>query len=185
MIETERLILRRFKEEDYNDLFEYLHEPQVNCFVSMKLNTIKDAKRAVFERMNENTGLYFAIILKSENKVIGELFVHPEENDKESYAKGTLCPCWMLNKSYQRHGYMNEASTAYVSYIFGMEEINRLFCYTEDYNIPTQKGLEKLGFKQEKLFKNFISFISDSKGVPILENTFRYVLLKKDWISRR
>lgn len=181
IVETERLILRRFEERDYKDLFEYLHEPEVHCFYSLRVNTFEDAKKACIERRDDKSGLYLAIVLKSENKVIGELFVHPEDNDKESYEEGTLCPCWMLNRFYQRQGYMNEASSAYISHIFKDAKINKLFCYTEDYNIKTQKGLEKLGFKQEKLFKDYISFVNDENGNPIFENTYRYVLLKKDW----
>ena len=32
MIETERLILRTFREEDAADLYEYLKEPTVHCY---------------------------------------------------------------------------------------------------------------------------------------------------------
>ena len=35
-IETERLLLRPFQEGDAEDVFEYLNEPAVNCFVSME-----------------------------------------------------------------------------------------------------------------------------------------------------
>ena len=47
MIETERLILRPFVESDAEDLFEYLQKPMVNCFASMKLNTLDEAKSEV------------------------------------------------------------------------------------------------------------------------------------------
>ena len=41
MIETERLILRSFP-EDAADVFEYLEKPAVNCFASMKLNSLEE-----------------------------------------------------------------------------------------------------------------------------------------------
>lgn len=53
MIETERLILRPFIMEDSTDVFEYLNEPLVNCFVWMKLNTIKEAYKLMDERIKE------------------------------------------------------------------------------------------------------------------------------------
>ena len=40
MIETERLRLRPFREEDAADVLEYLREPLVNCFASMKLTSL-------------------------------------------------------------------------------------------------------------------------------------------------
>lgn len=30
-------------ETDAKDVFAYLHEPEVNCFMSMKLDTLEDA----------------------------------------------------------------------------------------------------------------------------------------------
>ena len=45
MIETERLILRTFREEDAADLYEYLHEPMVHCFACMKVNSLEEGKR--------------------------------------------------------------------------------------------------------------------------------------------
>lgn len=44
IIETERLILRPFSESDAEDVFEYLKKPAVNCFASMKLNSLAEAK---------------------------------------------------------------------------------------------------------------------------------------------
>ncbi len=72
MIETERLILRPFLETDAEDVFEYLHEPAVNCFASMKLDTLEDAKAEMKNRVGE-TDYYFAIVLKETDKVIGEI----------------------------------------------------------------------------------------------------------------
>ena len=43
-IETERLILRPFLESDAADVYEYLKEPAVNCFASMKLHSLDEAK---------------------------------------------------------------------------------------------------------------------------------------------
>ena len=43
IIETERLVLRPFTEEDAYDVLEYLSEPAVNCFACMKLNSLEEA----------------------------------------------------------------------------------------------------------------------------------------------
>ena len=40
VIETERLILRRFQEADAEDVLEYLSTPAVNCFAFMKLDSL-------------------------------------------------------------------------------------------------------------------------------------------------
>lgn len=46
-IETNRLFLRPFIERDAEDVFEYLKEPAVNCFASMKLEWILRSSQAV------------------------------------------------------------------------------------------------------------------------------------------
>ena len=72
IIETERLLLRPFFESDAEDVFEYLKEPAVNCFASMKLNSLEEAKAEMKKRIGE-TEYYFAIVLKNDSKVIGEI----------------------------------------------------------------------------------------------------------------
>ena len=55
MIETDRLILRPFREGDAEDVFEYLKAPMVNCFACMKLDSLEEARKAVLERVNSGT----------------------------------------------------------------------------------------------------------------------------------
>ena len=77
ILETERLILRPFTENDAADAFEYLHEPMVHCFACMKTETIDDARKAVLDRAKDGE-YYFAITLKENGKVIGEIDAMPE-----------------------------------------------------------------------------------------------------------
>ena len=81
VIETERLILRPFKEGDEIDVFEYLEEPAVNCFIDMKLDSITEAREEVIKRSSQ-TEYYFAIMLKESGKVIGEINAYPEPADE-------------------------------------------------------------------------------------------------------
>lgn len=46
IIETERLIPRLFWERDAADVYEYLKEPAVNCFASMKLGSLGETPSA-------------------------------------------------------------------------------------------------------------------------------------------
>ena len=59
----------------------------------------------------------------------------------------------------------------------------RVYAYTEDYNLSCQKLLEKLGFRREGLYKEFVSFVNDELGNPVYENTYEYAVLKKEWKS--
>ena len=179
MIVTERLILRAFEEGDYPDVFEYQHEPLVNCFASMKLNTLDEAKNETAKKMKDSE-FTFAIVLRESGKVIGEIFAHPE-GDESDESKDTFSPCWMLNKDYHGKGYGYEAAKAFVDYLFTEKGARRIYAFTEDYNIASQRVCEKLGMRREGLFKEFISFVKDADGNPIFENTYQYAILKKEW----
>ena len=106
MIETERLILRTFREEDAADLYEYLKAPMVHCFACMKVDSVDEAKRATLERAKDKE-YYFAIVLKENGKVIGEIDAMPETPapDEKNAVLDTFSPCWMLHPDYHGKGY--------------------------------------------------------------------------------
>ena len=180
MIETKRLLLRPFEEDDAADVLEYLAKPAVNCFADMKLDSLEDAKAAIRERTTDE--YYFAIVLKETGKVIGEIFAHPEgEGPGDDTPQDTFSPCWMLNLSYTGKGYAYEAAHAYFDYLFHEAGARRIYAYTEDYNLPSQHLCEKLGMRREGLFLEFVSFVNNPDGTPRYENTMEYAILKKEW----
>lgn len=87
----------------------------------------------------------------------------------------------MLNKDYHGKGYGYEAAKAFIDYLFTEKGARRIYAFTEDYNIASQRVCEKLGMRREGLFKEFISFVKDADGNPIFENTYQYAILKKEW----
>ena len=187
MMETARLILRPFREGDAADVLEYLKEPMVNCFACMKLRSPEEARKAVRER-SEDAEYTFAIVLKENGKVIGEINAHPESSQPdmaENYVKDTFSPCWMLNKDYHGKGYAYEAAKAFFDYLFHEKGARRIYAYTEDYNLSSQHLCEKLGMRREGLFREFVSFVNDADGNPIYENTLQYAILKKEWDARK
>lgn len=183
IIETKRLILRPFKLTDAKDVFEYLKRPMVNCFASMRLNSIEETIDMLKHRINE-TEYCFAIVLKESGKVIGEIEAYPEGGDTHSNNKSndTFSPCWMINDIYQKKGYAYEAARAFFDYLFKNKGARRIYTYTEDYNLASQRLCEKLGMRLEGKFKEFISFVNNADGTPKYENTWQYAILKKEWI---
>ena len=183
MIETDRLILRPFREEDAEDLFEYLKKPLVNCFACMKVCSLEEARKAVME-WAEDAEYTFAIVLKDTGKVIGEICALPENSQPdaaENYVKDTFSPCWMLNPDYHGKGYAYETAKAFFDYLFYQKGARRIYAYTEDYNLSSQHLCKKLGMRREGLFREFVSFVNDADGNPIYENTYQYAILKKEW----
>ena len=186
VLNTERLILRPFAESDAMDVYEYLSEPAVNCFQSMKLRSLEEAKTEMQKRAKE-TEFYFAIVLKESGKVIGEIDALPEVGEPhvaEDAPQDTFSPCWMLNLSYTGKGYAYEAAHAFFDYLFKEKGARRIYAYTEDYNFSSQHLCEKLGMRREGLFMEFITFVNNPDGTPRYENTYQYAILKKEWVEQ-
>ena len=181
MIKTERLTLRPFRESDAGDVFEYLSGTQPHCFACMRVYTLEEAKVAVAEKMGHSE---YCLAIEVDGRVIGEIEAHPESSqpDKvEHYALDTFSPCWMLHPDFQGKGYAYEGAKAFFDYLFREKGARRIYAFTEDNNLPSQKLCQRLGMRQEGLFREFVTFVNDNHGNPIYENTIQWAILKREW----
>ena len=71
--ETERLIMRRYKNEDLQDLFEYLSDPKVVEFEPYKPMSLEETKENLGWRVG--TEEMIAVELKSCHKMIGNIYM--------------------------------------------------------------------------------------------------------------
>ena len=180
-MKTERLTLRPFREADAADVFEYLSGPQPHCFACMKVRTLEEAQAAVAARMKQSA---YCLAIELDGRVIGEIEAHPEsaQPDKAENDTGdTFSPCWMLHPDFQGKGYAFEAAKAFFDYLFRERGARRIYAYTEDNNLSSQKLCQRLGMRQEGLFREFVTFVSDADGNPIYENTIQWAVLKREW----
>lgn len=169
--QTKRLIVRRFEAFDAEGLFDYFREPIVNCFQDEKLHTLDKARNEVEKRSWKPS--QFAVCLRDDNKIIGNLFA---EKESDTYGVG-----WNFNPKYSGQGLATEAAIGLFSYLFNKKYARRIYCYVEEDNFPSQKLCRRLGMRQEGLFLELISFVKNPDGSPRYENTMQFALLKKEW----
>lgn len=177
-IQTERLILRPFREGDAADLFAYLRAPTASCFLSLKLADLAAAEIEVRRRALDES--FLAICLKETGRVIGDLFGGAGEADEEE----TASVGWNLNPQFAGQGYAFEAARALFDHLFRAKGFRRLYAYVEDHNRPSQRLCEKLGMRREGMFVEFVSFTKDAAGNPIYENTLQYAILRREWLQQ-
>lgn len=173
MIETNRLVLRNFTTDDASGLFDYLYEPRVSCFFSQKLEDMAAAHKEVSKRSHSDD--YVAVCLKDTHQLIGDLFAIPED-ERDTFSVG-----WHFNARFGGAGFATEAAQALFEYLFSAKSARRLFAYTEEDNLASQRVCEKLGMRHEGTFKEFVSFEKDSDGRPIFVDTRQYAILLKEW----
>ena len=174
-IETNRLLLRNFVPEDASALFDYLHEPRVSCFLSLKLEDSTAAQREASKRSQNDDNI--AVCLKSTNELIGDLFATRGE-EQDTFSVG-----WNFNARFEGAGLATEAAHKLFDFLFSTKNARRLYAYAEEDNIASQRVCEKLGMRHEGTFKEYVSFEKDSEGSPIFVDTRQYAILSKEWRS--
>lgn len=183
-LETDRLILRKFQENDAQALLEYLHAPTASCFFSLKLVDLKAAREEVLKRAGSDESI--AVCLKDTGRLVGDLFAHPDpiwpEDTEASAPSDTVSVGWNFNPRFGGKGYAFEAAHALLDDLFTSQGVRRIYAYVEDHNAPSRRLCEKLDMREEGLFREFVSFRNDSAGHPVYENTMQYAVLRHEWL---
>ena len=149
VIETERLVLRPFKQSDLHDFNEYASVPGVGEMAGWKHHeTIEKTKEILDMFIKEDKT--FAIVFKKNNKVIGSLGVEKygledKLTEFNSYYGREIG--YVLSKDYWGKGIMPEAVGAVISYLFNDLNLDFLTCGYYDFNNQSKRVQEKCGFK--------------------------------------
>lgn len=167
IIETDRLILRRYCKEDLQDLYEYLSDEEVLKHEPYKPMDINEVEENLDWRIS--TDEMIAVVLKSNNKMIGNIYLGKREF--ESLEIG-----YVFNKQYWSNGYAKESCKALIKKSFS-ENIHRIFAECDPCNITSWKLLESLGFIREAHFKENVYFWKDENNKPIWKDTYVYSIL--------
>lgn len=84
-----------------------------------------------------------------------------------------------LHQEYWRQGIAAEAMKAVIEYGFSNWKLHRIQALIELENISSQKLVEKLGFHQEGLLREY------ERTCGKFDDLYMYSLLKREWKERR
>lgn len=154
---TERLILRKFTEEDREALYEILKDEEVNRFLPwFPVASLMEAETFLKERYldsyKKESGYQYAICLKGENHPVGYIGVSMEESHDLGYG---------LRKEYWNQGIVTEAGRAVIERV-RKDGIPYLTATHDVKNPASGAVMEKLGmsyqYSYEELWqpKNFL-----------------------------
>ena len=149
VIETERLILRPFKQSDLDDFYEYASVDGVGEMAGWKHHENKEKSQSILD-LFINEDKTFAIVLKENNKVIGSLGVEEygmEQALSEFFDYQGREIGYVLSKDYWGKGLMPEAVKAVIDYLFNVQKLDFLTCGYYEFNNQSKKVQEKCGFK--------------------------------------
>ena len=148
VIDTERLTLRPMCAEDVPALKEWLQDPSIYTYWGKGPGKAEKNPELMFEKEEKVTkSFHLGIEEKASGKVIGDIYVYLIENDRMASVAIRVAP------SCQGKGYGTESLMAMTEFCFQNIELQRLWTEVDVRNVPSQKMLEKCGYKQEGLIR--------------------------------
>jgi len=156
-LETNRLFVEPYRDEDLPDIFAYASQPEITNFLTWEPHKSIDDSRQFLtwvrsSNRNERGSLFFTfgIRLKETGRVIGSVqFSQPKPwMGQLDYA---------LSSAYWNKGLMPEAASAVKTWALeAMPEIVRFQCYCDPENHGSRRVMEKIGLNfecvQKKVF---------------------------------
>lgn len=170
LAETERLILRRYRQEDLQDLYEYLSDQEVVEYEPYKPLTFDETKENLQWRIG--TDEMIAVALKHSHKMIGNVYLGKREFEALEIG-------FVFNRHYWGHGYAAESCGALIRQAFA-NGVHRIYAECDPCNMRSWKLLETLGFRKEACFRENVYFWKDEPGKAIWKDTFVYARLNSD-----
>lgn len=172
-IETKNLTLRRFKESDVEDVFEYASNPEVTRYAPWNTHkTIEESKNLVKLRCDSyanRTGAVWGIYHKKDSKIIGSAgFITLDK----AYSKGEMG--YTLSSKYWGNGYATEVINALIEFGFNKLHLHRIegICHVD--NIASTRVMEKGSMKREGTLRGYYKKNSVFMDVHI------YAIIKND-----
>ncbi len=150
-LETERLILRPYRLEDFETYVEMWADPDVVRFIGGK-SFDREASWSRFLRQAgvwQNLGFgFFAIEEKVTGRFVGEAGFHDLKRNIDPSIEGTLEAGWGLMPTGQGWGYATEAMAAAIAWAEGKFPGQRMTCIIDPDNLPSVRVAKRLGFEE-------------------------------------
>jgi len=178
-LESERLIYRKFNEDDFPILFDWtnnaenmkyreepLHEEQAHGYLNWLIsNTNAECV----------THCEYAVVRKADNKLIGSaVLMHMPDNPEIG---------WTLHRDYWRQGYGTEMGRTMLQLGFDELQFHRITSVCLASNIASYKIMERLGMRREAYYNK------SKRGNSALNNEWcdevLYAILQEEWIAAK
>lgn len=175
MIETERLILRPWREEDVEALYKYACDPDIGPIAGWAPHTSLENSLEIIRTVFATPETY-AVVLKETDEPIGSCAImfsnslHTAEMNQSEAEIG-----YWIGKSYWGQGIIPEAVRALLSRSFDELGLAAVWCGYYDGNIKSKRVCEKCGFKFHHTKWDVVSPLGDKRTEHL------YIMTKEDY----
>jgi RimJ/RimL family protein N-acetyltransferase len=178
-LETERLELRRFTDEDIENLVELDSDPEVMHFINGGRPTPRDEIEneflpAILGHYERYAGYgFWAAVEKSTGQFVGWFHFRPAQDAPP----GEVELGYRLRRSAWGKGYATEGSRALIAKGFAELGVRRVVASTMVVNVASRRVMENAGLKFVRIFHQpWPDYIEGEE-----EGDVEYALLRSEW----
>lgn len=145
-LETDRLILRPWRETDAECLYEYAKNPMVGPIAGWPVHTSVENSKDIIHEVLSVDGTY-AVAMRGEDRAIGSigLMIGKESHLNLAADEGEIG--YWIGEPYWGQGLIPEAVRELTRYAFEELGITTLWCGHFDGNEKSKRAQEKCGFR--------------------------------------
>lgn len=145
-IETERLLLRPFRESDAEAFFKCCQNPNIGNNAGWKPHGSLEESQEILRSVFISQSGIWAIILKEDGRLIGSVGIIPDPKRENPQAR--MLGYW-LDESHWGKGYMTEAVQSVLDYGFNILQLSLITANCYPHNERSQQVLKRHGFIYE------------------------------------
>jgi RimJ/RimL family protein N-acetyltransferase len=177
-IETERLLLRPYREDDLDVLHDIQSRPEVVRYLYWEPRTREKVEQVIRDSTDridgEDSGLTLAIQPRGSDTMVGDVVLMYRS---EVHRQGEIG--FVLHPDHQGHGYATEAARTMLRLGFEQLGLHRIVGRLEARNAASAAVLERLGMRLE-------AHLRENEWVKgEWQSELVYAMLETDWASLR
>lgn len=151
-LESERLVFLPLSLKHLSqEYLDWLNDFEVNRYLESRQGYNKKLLENFLKEQERKDILFWAIHTKEKNKHIGNIKIDPINLESNSGEYGIL----IGDKSSWGKGYAKEATSKIIQYCFDTLKLSKITLGVVSENKRAIKLYENLGFKRERIVKNF------------------------------
>ena len=179
MFETERLLIRRWNENDAEDLYKYASDPDVGPIAGWPPHKSIDESLDVIRNVFNGKEAY-AISMKTDERAIGAIELKLNGRTDMTDRDDECEIGYWLGKPFWGQGIMPEAVKEMLRHAFEDCGMQKVWCGYYDGNTKSKRVQEKCGFKYQ--------WTTEGLDVPLMhEKRTGHVTMitREEWEARR
>ena len=175
-LETKRLILRPFQIEDYSSVYtNWASDSEVTKYLTWNPHASKEVSKDYvqfcIDGYKDEKIYQWGIELKETRELIGNISVVHVDDSIDSVELG-----WVIGRAWWGNGYMSEAASQVVKFLFNEVKVNRIAARHDVNNPKSGRVMQKIGMKYEGTLRQ-----CDRNNQGVVDCVY-YSILKEEYL---